>query len=136
MMAIQTYSMYALLACNAALAAAAAIAILRLQRMVKEQKAFWDSPTGSTLSAPAPDDSLLQAINARFEQLQTDMSRLQREDKPAAGGSSPLPLENAVRMARLGATLDDLTRTCGLSRTEARLLLRVHAQPAAARSVN
>ncbi len=136
MMSIETsYSMYALLACNAALAGAAAIAILRLQRMVKMQKAFWDSPTASMMSVPAQSDGLMHAMNARFEQLQADMGKLRVEEKPAAR-SGALLLENAVRMAKLGASLDDLVRTCGLSNTEARLLLRVHAAPTPSERVN
>lgn len=135
-MTIQTYSMYALLTCNAALAAAAAIAILRLQRMVKEQKTFWASPTGAALTVPVAEDAMLLKIHGRLEQLQSDISGLQRMDKEPATGAGPLPLENAVRMARLGASLEDLTRTCGLSSTEARLLLRVHAQPASGASLN
>ena len=41
-----------------------------------------------------------------------------------------LPLDNAVRMARNGASVDDLTRSCGLNVGEAQLIRTMHAHAA------
>lgn len=124
-----TLSLSLLLICNGAIAAAAAIAILRLQRMTDQQKSFWDSPNGSALSTQNGQEELIRAIDQRFSVLLNGIDQLTRDDKVDSRTASALPLENAVRMAKRGATLGDLTRNCGLSKTEARLLIRVHGQP-------
>lgn len=131
-----TYSLFLLLICNGALAAAAAIAILRLQRMTNQQKSFWDSPTGAALTSQPDQQELIRAIDQRFSDLLNGIHLLAREDRPDAPASQSLPFENAVRMARHGATLADLTRNCGLSETEARLLIRVHGQSLASNEVH
>jgi len=123
-----TYSLYLLLLSNGALAAAAAIAILRLQRMSQQQQSFWDSPTGVALTSQSDQDELIRAIDQRFSVLRDGIDRLAREGKPDLPVAHSLPFENAVRMAKHGATLDDLIHNCGLSATEARLLIRVHGQ--------
>ena len=69
---------------------------------------------------------LLAAIDTRLNAVAEKISQ-PGEDVPNADSEvPPLPYENAVRMARHGASIDDLTRTCGLSANEARLLMRVH----------
>lgn len=131
MMDIDTsFSLYALLACNAALAAAAAIAILRLQRLLNSRKEFWDSPTGDALKLQDEHAQLLRAIDQRFATLSQGLGCLERGDKDDVPLRHQLPFDNAVRMAKQGASLDDLTRNCGLSENEARLLMCVH-RPAA-----
>ena len=39
-----------------------------------------------------------------------------------------LPIENAQRMARMGASIEDLTRSCGLNIGEARLMKKLHGK--------
>ena len=121
-----TYWLYGLLVANGALAAAAAIAILRLQRMTDERRAFWDSPTGALLKSNDDRDELLRAVEQRVAKLLRGFGSLSGSDAPDLSGTNRLPFDNALRMAKLGATLDDLTKNCGLSETEARLLIRVH----------
>ena len=124
-----TFSLYLLLICNGAIAAAAAIAILRLQRMTDQHKSFWDSPNGSALNSQNGQEELIRAIDQRFSVLLNGIDQLTRDDNVDTRATPALPLENAVRMAKHGATLGDLTRNCGLSKTEARLLIRVHGHP-------
>jgi hypothetical protein len=46
---------------------------------------------------------------------------------PAPGGSSaPRGYEMAIRMARGGASIDEIVASCGTTRAEARLLRRLH----------
>ena len=47
------------------------------------------------------------------------------------GGSAPRGYEVAARLARGGATCEELMSSCGLSRHEAELLLRLHKADAA-----
>lgn len=122
----------ALLISNAMLLAAAVVAILKLQRAADDRDAFWKSPVGSTLRDQSDHDAVLRVLDARFAALETSIEQLATDDAPDPTGRDSLPYENAVRMVRHGASIDDLTRNCGLSASEARLLLRVHAGPAAA----
>ena len=118
--------LYLLLAANALLAAATVLAIFRVQRLAARQQSFWASPTGTALGMQMDNKQLLDAIDARLGAVAEQVSTTdEKPDRPVTE-LPRLPYENAVRMARHGATVDDLTRTCGLSPTEARLLLRVH----------
>ncbi len=122
-----TLSFYLLLACNGILAAAASVAILRFQKIMRNQKAYWNSPTGMAALAQTDNDALLDEFERRFSGLLDGAGKNSADEKPDATSHKVIPFENAVRMARHGATLDDLSRTCGLSETEARLLMRVHS---------
>lgn len=49
-----------------------------------------------------------------------------RPPQPSTAVAAPRGYEVAVRLARSGATRDELVSSCGLSRNEAELLLRLH----------
>lgn len=119
---------YLLLASNALLGGAAALAILRAERMTTRQESFWNSPTGAVLSLQTGPEEALKGIDRRIDAL----ADLVKSPDPGDGRDHPpaknVPYENAVRMAQHGASLDDLTRACGLSASEARLLMRVHCR--------
>ena len=117
---------YLLLASNAILAGAAALAICRAQRITAQQRSFWDSPNGASLLMQTDPQQLLAAIDARLNAVADRIAQPGDEPQASEVEAPPLPYENAVRMARHGASIDDLTRTCGLSANEARLLMRVH----------
>lgn len=58
---------------------------------------------------------------------------------PTGAAPSPEPAagverlyDRAIRMARQGARVDDLTESCGLGRAEAELVVRLHATPGVA----
>jgi len=132
-----TYSLYALLIANACLVAAAALAVLRFQRMMRESRSFWESPTGAAMqtAAPAPikQDRLLAH---EIAMLQKTVASLCNKERPRQEVSAErLPLEHAVRMARHGASIDDLTKKCGLNIGEARLMQRLHGRRADAATV-
>lgn len=131
-----TYSLYALLISNALLVGAAGLAVMRLQRLVDKQKVFWSSPTGATLKEQIKYDELLLAIDQRLSPLFEQIESMVREQGQEAGTQQSLPIEHAVRMAKHGASREDLMRNCGLSDTEARLLIRVHVQPASSEKLN
>jgi len=136
---VESYSLYLLMICNGVLAGAAAVAILRFQNMMKNQKSFWASPTGAAMSSqPSQTDSdeFLQAVERRFSKFEEGLGNLSRADNGKATGPRSIPHENAVRMAKHGATVDDLTRTCGLSDIEARLVMRVHGNSGTSAGLN
>ena len=117
---------YLLLASNAILAAAAALAICRAQRQSAQQRSFWESPNGASLLLQMDPQQLLAAIDTRLNAVAERIGQPGEETPGVESEAPPLPYENAVRMAKHGASIDDLTRTCGLSANEARLLMRVH----------
>lgn len=120
------YTMYLLFAANALLAAAALLAITRLQRMTNKQVAFWSSPTGASLMSQKNQEQLLSRLEEQISDLLVQVENSGAKQPSQPGTANVMPFDNAVRMARHGASLDDLARTCGLSVTEARLLKRVH----------
>ena len=124
-----TYMLYALLVSNAFLLGAATIAVLRLQNLVRDSESFWNSPTGAAIQRKNNSSAQLTGIvDQRISSLQRVIDRLSERDRLAhSQKSGDLLFNNAVRMAKRGASLDDLTRSCGLSTGEARLMMRVHA---------
>jgi len=144
------FPLYALLVCNAFLGAAIAISLLRMQRLQRDVRAFWQSPAGidrtsltKDLSATQPDDRFedsarierhLAGIEKRIELLAETVVEVGSNVEPTPGTPQFLPFDNAVRLAKKGAGIHSLMENCGLSRTEARLLARVHA-PADGQSI-
>lgn len=133
-MTSETYFLYVLIASNAILLAIACLAVVRFERRWKRIEQFWDSPTGSALG-----DSCDEEVHAQVEatkRLEKRLGELQRTvkimDMKAPQQSPPvernLPIENAVRMARSGASVEDLTRNCGLNFGEARLMQKLHGR--------
>jgi Skp family chaperone for outer membrane proteins len=114
-----------LLLSTALLLAAASLAIVRIQRLVR------DSAQLSSRGAPAeskPSADTEEALEQRIRTLQEiveDLARKEKKRQPT--GRHDMPIENAVRMAKCGAGVDELTRSCGLKKGEAELLLRLHA---------
>ncbi len=136
-------SFYLLLVANAVLLAAACITISRFRSQCRRLEKFWNSPTGAAVA----DDDDAGAINEykrqqvlvtmrldkRLAELSEQVSALAsapRSAPPPARTEAPVPIENAVRMARHGASVDELTRGCGLNIAEARLMQRLHGQRA------
>lgn len=128
-----------LLIANASLVAACSIALLRFRKQARRFEQFWESPTGVSIAdtqslqaesaarpAPAPTDPCLEQ---RVAELQAVVRGLAQKSQPAAHTvDGRLPIENAVRMARGGASIDELIRSCGLSIGEAQLLCKLHGK--------
>ncbi len=132
----------------------ACIALFRFQRRFRELEDFWQSPTGAMLAddqsetveeAPlmqimtvGTEEALLEKLklDQRVNDLQrrlNEVAKRQAEEKPLPSieFERSLPIEHALRMAKNGASVDDLTRTCGLNIGEARLLQKLHGKVAA-----
>lgn len=132
--------LYLLLLSNAVVLILAVVAIIRFERRWQRIDSFWDSPTGVALSE-ASDEEMREQTRATL-QLERRLSELQRAVKRiqsrATDEPTPverkLPIDNAVRMARSGASVEDLTRNCGLSVGEARLMKRLHGRAPSAAS--
>lgn len=129
-----------LLVSNAVLLAIAAVAVIRFELRWQRIESFWDSPTGAVLADDADEDLRAQTkATRRLEQRVVELQRtislldLKAPDQPPPV-EHKLPIENAVRMARLGASVEDLTRNCGLNPGEARLLTKLHGRASGAAS--
>lgn len=122
-----------LLFANAAMLAAATIAIIRFRKQARRFEKFWDSPTGAsiadtqslqsnTISKPSPQ------LEKRVMELQSVVKTLARKTQVnREPEKNSLPIENAVRMAKHGASIDELVRTCGLNIGEAQLMRKLHS---------
>lgn len=131
-------TMNLLLIANAVLLAAAAIAIVRFRNQARRFEKFWDSPTGvsmadtqslNALPEPAPNPQLERRV-AELQSVVKTLARKGREVREPA--DTNLPIENAVRMAKHGASIDDLIRSCGLNIGEAQLMRKLHGKAQAA----
>lgn len=128
-----TFSLYALLVANAALLAAVGLAMSRFRRQLTSFEQFWNSPTGAALAEGQQEDSeppaAVLGLERRVTELQHVLRTIQERRPEAPRESAPkLPIENAVRMARHGATIDDLVRNCGLNVGEAQLMRKLHGK--------
>lgn len=131
-MNFEPFLLQILLACNATLLSIACAAVIRFERRWKKLEEFWDSPTGSALDDAS--DAEIRDQREATTRLEKQLGELQAvleglnlqapEKAPAA--DRILPIENAIRMAKLGASVEDLSRNCGLNAGEARLLQILH----------
>ncbi|ANO51064.1 DUF2802 domain-containing protein [Woeseia oceani] len=127
---------YSLLLANALLLGAAALVIVRLRRELHTMREFWTSPAMAAMQPePYDDRDLRRMFDRRLTMLQKYVEQQVAArpnmvaESPAAVAprSNELPVEYATRMARAGASEDDLVRGCGLNKGEAQLLMRLHA---------
>lgn len=129
MMTTVSLPLYLTMLANAALVVAATFAMFRFDRSLRAAREDPQRPAGSeeaTGAKPASASSQVQ-IMATLATLQRSVSELQqREPVQPAGQVVDLSLEHAVRMAKRGAAVDELTRDCGLNEGEAELLCRLH----------
>lgn len=136
MITLQAHYVYLLIVANAVMLALACFCFTRFDKRCSQIEKFWDSPTGTALSKGEQEDlheqlRITQRLEKRVGELQRAMEILEIKTPESAqplnaAMERSLPLENAVRMARLGASVDDLTKGCGLNIGEARLMKRLH----------
>ena len=129
---------YLLLISNLLLVSAVGLAVVRFLRRCDEIERFWDSPTGNALSdgnATGVDLQLAKRLEKRVDDLHRVVTMMAANDsgkasleKANAHLATVLPLENAVRMAQQGASVEDLTRSCGLNIGEAKLMRKLHGK--------
>jgi hypothetical protein len=89
----------------------------------------------SRLAAGTAIEAEIAALTANGRRVASQLQEMQKTidslailerllEEPASRG---LPMERATTLARSGATVDELTRSCGLSIGEARLMRRLHS---------
>ncbi|MDH3747793.1 MAG: DUF2802 domain-containing protein [Gammaproteobacteria bacterium] len=131
---LESYALYLLIVSNALLAAAAAIAVIRFRRQCLRLEHFWNSPTGAALADKASEQERQQLlVNKRLDRRLSDVQKKLRtitatERNSSAPSERQLPIDNAIRMAKNGASVEELTRNCGLNIGEAQLMLKMHAK--------
>lgn len=126
---LATYSLYGLLVANVALLFAASRALFRFECLMRRNRAFWEGRTDSELRAKTHPDAVLSGfLEHRLALLQQRVEELADRPIPTSTNqASELPFEHAARMAKFGASVEELTRTCGLNEAEAKLTYRIHA---------
>ena len=131
MMITVSLPLYLLIIANAALIVAATFAVLRVARALRDSEEFWKSPTGAAIQShqKTSSGSDVQLIARQLKVLERSIERLQRATPPGPPARVvELPMDHAVRMARRGATVTELTDRCGLNMGEAELLHRLHGK--------
>jgi hypothetical protein len=107
----------------------AAIAFTRWRRAAERNaERFAEQNTALLAQLAKMEESLAEAhrkLDALGEHREGESRRV------VAGGASAPSYQIAIRMARSGATRDELMASCGLTRQEAELVLRLHAPVAA-----
>jgi hypothetical protein len=125
------YLTNALLVSTIALLAAATVAIMRFQRLLRQ----WESHVaGTSVTPPQPPADAAEPLADRIGALEKIAEALAQKEEILRQTRREVPLEHAVRMAKSGAGVNELTRSCGIKRGEAELLLKLHAnrEPGAA----
>ncbi len=143
MITIDALFILLLLAANAMLLGLTCHALVSFERRCKRIEDFWESPTGNALSDSGGADlreqmKATQRLEKRVGELQRtvkiiELNKLKPQTPHSAQPAQPavernLPIENAIRMARLGASVEELSRSCGLNIGEARLMQKLHRQ--------
>ncbi len=135
---------YILLISNLLLVSAVGLAVIRFLDRVDELETLGESPNGTALAeedANDPGDDVHLELGRRLERRIDDLHRIvrivaaQHNAKAASTATAVpvatvVPMNNALRMAKQGATIDELTRNCGLSIGEARLMRKLHGKAA------
>jgi len=128
----ETSILYLLLAANLLLLLVVFTALLRIDARCRRLEEFKLSILEKPEVAPAATDSssvvdILRRLEQRFARVQRSIESAATdnvaESRPL---TQSLPIENAVRMAKQGASVEDLTRNCGLNIGEARLMRKLH----------
>src|SRR6185436_7431023 len=108
----------------------AAIAFTRWRRAAERSaQRFAEQNTALDAQLAKMEESLAEAhrkLDALGEHREGESRRV------VAGGASAPSYQIAIRMAKSGASRDELLASCGLTRQEAELVLRLHAPTRAA----
>ena len=135
-MTAQSIFLYMLLASNLAVLTTACVLLTRFERRWKQIEDTWDDTVDPQVrsSVEITGHEQLEAtqrLERRLGELQRAIKVMEiRAPAQQLRAERKLPLDNAVRMAKLGASVDDLTRNCGLSIGEARLMRKIHGNVA------
>lgn len=118
---------YGLPIANILLLGASALALVRIQRLLRSEKLYSKiSAAASAAQRPALEQALVH-VSGRMRELQERIDALAKLEKVLAEPSArSAPMERATVLARNGASVDELARSCGLSIGEASLMRRLH----------
>jgi hypothetical protein len=132
MMNIDLYYLveYALPLANVCLLAAATLVVVRLQRVLAGKAIYSRLAAGNAIEAQIADiDEHCRIVSERLGEIQDQIERFSHLERLLIGPvSREFPMEHAARLAKGGASVDELTRNCGLNIGEARLIRRLHGQ--------
>jgi hypothetical protein len=103
----------------------AAFAFTRWRRSAETTSDRFMERTALLLERLEGLEQQLAASNARLEQLQEGLAS--NLNRPAATNASAANYQIAIRLARNGSRCEELIESCGLTRQEAELVLRLHA---------
>ena len=125
---------YALLAANTLVLTGGLLLVLRLRRLCELHEKSLQCPPAMALAEadqPATDReqkqmSALMRMEQQLLSLRAELATHANARSEVATSERVLPLDNAVRMAKNGASVDDLTRSCGLNIGEAQLIRKMH----------
>jgi Protein of unknown function (DUF2802) len=82
---------------------------------------------GALRAENGAQSATLVALAARFDELQRQLATDARYATTPTGGASASAYELAIRLARGGASVEELVSGCMMSRHEAELTLRLHS---------
>lgn len=129
-----TFILYSLLAANALFVAIVCVALFRFAWRLAALETLLAQPAvpegiEQDSESTARSEQLVERLDRRVSEMQRALQAFgkTRSERRESTWRQP-PIENAVRMARQGASVDDLTRNCGLNIGEARLMQRLHGQ--------
>jgi hypothetical protein len=105
--------------------AVAAIAFTRWRRSAETTSERFMERTALLLERLSGLEQQIAATNARLDQLQEGLASTL--NRPAATNAPAASYQIAIRLARTGSRCEELIESCGLTRQEAELVLRLHA---------
>lgn len=127
---------YTILASKAFVLILGTIVLLGMWRQTRRAEEFLSELRHAPVQDEQPDSAKQQLIaslrlDRRITELQQQIAALSATEQKSAPDAvaRPLPIENATRMARHGASVEELTRACGLNVGEAELLKKLHGAP-------
>ncbi len=85
----------------------------RVEQMARDLGGFRQSTVGM--------GEELNVLREQLKRLQDRQQQVEEQDPQT------LPYNQAARLVGMGASMEDLTQACGLSRSEAELVLKLHA---------
>ncbi|TVP92908.1 MAG: DUF2802 domain-containing protein [Pseudomonadaceae bacterium] len=86
---------------------------LRVEQLVRDLGGFRQGTVGM--------GEELNVLREQLKRLQDRQQQVEQQDPQT------LPYNQAARLVGMGASMEDLTQACGLSRAEAELVLKLHA---------
>ena len=106
-----------------------ALAFARWRRADDRSNAVLQAQLERTFAEVRSLHEIVATISSRLEAL-TERNDMDARLAPSGGVSSPRGYDVATRLARNGADVSELTASCGVTRHEAELLVRLHGAKA------